>query len=126
LLQAAEACHQQDARLTVVLEAAYLTDELKIIACRCAERAEVDTVKTSTGFAPSGGSLDDARLLRKYLPEETGIEAGEIDALDRLLEFQEAGCTRFCSSAAGAILDEWKARLAATAATPPPASGPSV
>ena len=38
LLQAAEACHGQSARLTVVLESAYLTDELKIIACRCVPR----------------------------------------------------------------------------------------
>ena len=49
-----EACHKERAILKVILETAYLTDELKIIACRCCERAEVDFVKTSTGFAPSG------------------------------------------------------------------------
>jgi len=93
-----------------------LTDELKIIACRCAERAEVDIVKTSTGFAPSGCSMDDVRLMRKYLPEETGIEAaGEIETVERVLELQAAGCTRFGTRAAGAILDEWKSRLASGA-----------
>jgi deoxyribose-phosphate aldolase len=124
LLQAAEACHKQGAVLKVVLENAYLTDELKIIACRAAERAEVDTVKTSTGFAPSAFSMDDVRLMRKYLPEETGIEAaGDIETVERVLELHAAGCTRFGTDAAGAILDEWKARLAGTAAKDSPAAG---
>jgi deoxyribose-phosphate aldolase len=115
LLQAAEACHKEGAVLKVVLENAYLTDELKIVACRSAERAEVDTVKTSTGFGPSGYSLDDVRLLRKYLPEETAIEAdGEIETVERVLELHAAGCTKFGTRAAAAILDAWKARPAAT------------
>ena len=54
LSQMSEACHKEGAILKVILETAYLTDELKIIACRCCERAEVDFVKTSTGFAPTG------------------------------------------------------------------------
>ena len=53
LLQMSELCHKEGAILKVILETAYLTDELKIIACRCAARAEVDFVQTSTGFAPA-------------------------------------------------------------------------
>ena len=41
LLQMSELCHKEGALLKVILENAYLTDELKIIACRCCERAEV-------------------------------------------------------------------------------------
>ena len=64
--------------------------------------------------------MNDVRLLRKYLPEEAGIEAaGEVESLDRLFEFQEAGCTCFSSTAAGALLEEWKARLAAAALPAP-------
>lgn len=111
LLQAAEACHKEGGVLKAVLENAYLTDELKIVACRAAERAEVDTVKTSTGFAPAGYSLDDVRLLRKYLPDETAIEAdGEIETVERVLELHAAGCTRFGTRAAAAVLDAWKSR----------------
>ena len=51
LLQMAESCHKEGAILKVILENYYLTDELKIIACRCAERAEADFVSTRTGFA---------------------------------------------------------------------------
>ncbi|MGA2772752.1 MAG: hypothetical protein ABSG26_18240 [Bryobacteraceae bacterium] len=42
------------------METAYLTDELKIIACRSAARAEVDFVQTSTGFAPPDATMEGA------------------------------------------------------------------
>lgn len=107
LLQASEACHKEGASLTVVLEGAYLTDEMKIVACRCAERAEADTV------AVYGGTIDDVRLLRKQLPEETGFEVeGDFHSIDRLLEMHAAGTTRFATSAAAKLLEAWKATLA--------------
>ena len=116
LLQISELCHKEGALLKVILENAYLTDELKIIACRCCERAEVDFVKTSTGFAPSGYTLPDIALMRKYLPEEIGVKAaGGIRTVDQVLEVYQAGCTRVGTTSTAAILDEWKARL-----TPPP------
>src|SRR5215471_14374216 len=121
LLQMSELCHKEGAILKVILENAYLTDELKIIGCRCCERAEVDFVKTSTGFAPSGYTVEDIKLLRKYLPEEIGVKAaGGLRTLDQVLEVYDLGCTRIGSTRTAAFLDEWKARLAAGAA--PPAS----
>ncbi len=116
LLQLSELCHKEGALLKVILENAYLTDELKIIACRCCERAEVDFVKTSTGFAPSGYTRADLALMRKYLPEEIGVAAaGGIHTLDQVLEGYQAGCTRIGTTSTAAILNEWQARL-----TPPP------
>ena len=121
LLQMSELCHKEGAILKVILENAYLTDELKIIACRCCERAEVDFVKTSTGFAPSGYTVEDIKLLRKYLPEEIGVKAaGGLRTVDQVLEVYDLGCTRIGSTRTAAFLEEWKARLAAVAA--PPAS----
>ena len=118
LLQMSELCHKEGALLKVILENAYLTDELKIIACRCAERAEVDFVTTSTGFAPTGYTLGDIALMRRHLPEEIGVEAaGGIRTLDQALEVYQAGCTRISTTSTAAILDEWQARLA-----PPPAA----
>ena len=118
LLQMSELCHKEGALLKVILENAYLTDELKIIACRCCERAEVDFVSTSTGFAPSGYTLPDIALMRQHLPEEIGVKAaGGIRTLDQVLEAYQAGCTRIGTASTAAILDEWKARL-----KPPPAT----
>ncbi|HLK64891.1 MAG TPA: deoxyribose-phosphate aldolase [Bryobacteraceae bacterium] len=114
LSQMSEACHKEGAILKVTLETAYLTEELKIIACRCCERAEVDFVKTSTGFAPSGYTADDVRLLRKYLPEEIAIEAeGGFRTVAEILPAYEGGCAKIATTATAAILEEWKARLAA-------------
>lgn len=113
LLQMAELCHKEGAILKVILENAYLTEELKIIACRCCERAEVDFVATSTGFAPTGYTLDDVKLMRKHLPEETGVKAsGDVQTLDEVLALIEAGVSRIGTASSAAILDEWKAHLA--------------
>jgi deoxyribose-phosphate aldolase len=118
LSQMAESCHKEGALLKVILETAYLNEELKIIACRCCERAEVDFVKTSTGFGPGSYTMEDLKLLRKYLPEEIGIKAaGGIRSVDDVLAVYEAGCSRVGTTATAAILDDWKSRLAATAPT---------
>ena len=112
LLQMSELCHKEGAILKVILENAYLTDELKIIACRCCERAEVDFVTTSTGFAPTGYTMEDVKLMRKHLPEEIGVKAaGGIRTVDEVLALCEAGVTRIGTGSTAAILDEWQGRL---------------
>ena len=121
LLQMSELCHKEGAILKVIFENAYLTDELKIIACRCCERAEVDFVKTSTAFGPRGYSVDDIKLLRKHLPPEIGVKAaGGLKTVDQILEVVELGATRIGTTSTAKILDEWKARIA-----PPPAVTPA-
>ena len=109
LSQISEACHKERARFTVILENAWLTDELKIIALRCAERAEADAVGTSTGFGPGGYTVADIALMRKYLPEETGVEAAGVSTLAQLLEAHQAGCTRVGTEHTATIFEEWKA-----------------
>jgi deoxyribose-phosphate aldolase len=112
LLQAAEECHKQGALLKVIFENAYLTDELKIVACRISARAEVDFVKTSTAFAPTGYTLEDLKLMRAHTPGSIGIKAaGGVRTLEKALEVYQVGCARFGATATAAILDEWKARL---------------
>lgn len=112
LLQMADTCHQQGALLKVIFENAYLTDELKMVACRICGRAGVDFVSTATGFAPAGYSLDDLRLIRTRAPENIQIKAGGgAQTVEAVLEAYQAGCSRFGATAAAAILEDWKARL---------------
>jgi deoxyribose-phosphate aldolase len=112
LLQCAEECHKQDALLKVIFENAYLTDELKIVACRISARAEVDFVKTSTAFAPTGYTVEDLKLMRSHTPAHMGVKAaGGVRTLERALEVYQVGCSRFGATATAAILDDWKARL---------------
>jgi deoxyribose-phosphate aldolase len=110
--QMADACHEQRAILKVIFENAYLTDELKIVACRICGRAGADFVKTSTGFAPTGYTLEDLRLMRAHTNPDIQIKAaGGVRTLDAALEVYQAGCSRFGATATVTILEEWKARL---------------
>src|SRR5262245_28170915 len=52
------------AKLKVIFENAFLGDAHKLALCRICSELEVDWVKTSTGFGPSGATLDDLRLMR--------------------------------------------------------------
>jgi len=129
LVQMAGACRSEGAILKVILENAYLSEDLKIIACKIAKRAEVDFVKTSTGFAPGGSTMADLRLMAaKCHPRVKVKAAGGLRTLDLMLEAYQNGADRFGATATAYILDEWKARLAQAAKakekTAPPA-GPS-
>lgn len=117
LQQMAAACHEQDAILKVIFENAYLTDELKIIACRICGRAGADFVKTSTGFAPSGYTLHDLQLMRAHTSPNVRIKAaGGVRTLEKAFEVYQAGCSRFGATATVSILENWKARLKEVAA----------
>ena len=112
LMQMAQACHENGALLKVIFENAYLTDELKIIACRISARADVDFLKTSSAFAPTGYTLEDLRLMRKHAPARIGIKAASgVRTLQTALEVYEAGCSRFGATRTAEILDAWKAHL---------------
>jgi len=113
LAQMAEACHDAGAILKVIFENAYLTDELKIVACKIATHTGCDFVKTSTGFAPTGATLEDLRLMRAHSGPNVRVKAaGGVRTLERAIEVYQAGCDRFGATATIAILEDWKARLA--------------
>jgi deoxyribose-phosphate aldolase len=98
-------------QVKVILENAYLTDEEKIIACKLVEAAGADYVKTSTGFAPTGATLADVKLMRATCSPKVKVKsAGGVKTLDRLLEFLDAGIDRSGSSSTASILDDFIAR----------------
>jgi deoxyribose-phosphate aldolase len=112
----AELCHAHSAILKVIFENAYLTDEFKILACQCCAKANVDFVKTSTGFAPSGYTVADLKLMRQHTPAHIAVKAASgLKTLDQVLEVRAIGVTRVGLTSTAAVLDEWKARLAAPA-----------
>lgn len=111
LMQMSEACRREGALLNVILETGYLSDDLKIIACGCCERAEVDFVSTSTGFGPASYTLKDLNLLRNHLPEEIQLKAeGDIRTVEQVIEVYEAGCSRAGTRFAATVLDDWNVR----------------
>lgn len=101
--------HRRDVKVKVILENAYLTDEQKIIACQIAEAAGADWVKTSTGYAPSGATLEDIRLMRATVSANVQVKAaGGVRTLEALLAVIDAGVTRCGATATAPILEEFK------------------
>ncbi len=118
--QMAQACHEGGAILKVIFENAYLSDELKIIACRICSRAGADFVKTSTGFAPTGATLEDLRLMRQHSDPRVQVKAaGGVRTLDKAIQVHQAGCARFGATATVTILEDWKKKLREMAAAAP-------
>jgi deoxyribose-phosphate aldolase len=104
-----DAAHAHGAKVKVILENAYLTDEQKVRACQLAEKAGADWVKTSTGFAPSGATLEDLRLMRRTVSEKVQVKAaGGVRTLDALFAVIDAGVTRCGATATQAMLEEFK------------------
>jgi deoxyribose-phosphate aldolase len=93
------------ALLKVILETCYLTDDEKAVACRLAQEAGADFVKTSTGFGSGGATLADVRLMRRTVGEEMGVKAsGGIRTYEAAKAMIEAGATRIGASAGVAII----------------------
>jgi deoxyribose-phosphate aldolase len=99
------------ALVKVILENAYLTNEEKALACRLAEAAGADFVKTSTGFAPSGATIEDLKLMRASVGPRVQVKAaGGVRTLDAILAVIDTGTTRVGATATAAILDEFRKR----------------
>ena len=99
------------ALVKVILENAYLTDEQKVRGCKLSEKAGADFVKTSTGYAPSGSTMDDLRLMRASVSDRVKVKAaGGIRTLDLLVEGLNAGMDRCGATATAAIIDDLRRR----------------
>ncbi|MDG2950506.1 deoxyribose-phosphate aldolase [Exercitatus varius] len=94
--------------LKVILETAVLDDETIIAACRAAEAAGADFVKTSTGFHPAGGATVHAvKLMADTVGGRLGVKAsGGIRTGADALAMIEAGATRLGLSATAKIVEE--------------------
>jgi deoxyribose-phosphate aldolase len=118
-IQAVVEAANRRALVKVIFENAYLNDEQKKQACLIAEQAGADFVKTSTGFAPGGATLEDVRLMRSSVSPHIQVKAaGGVRTLDAALAMIDAGVTRMGATATAAILDEFARRQAGQAPTP--------
>jgi deoxyribose-phosphate aldolase len=103
----ARACHAGDAILKVIVEAALLTDEEKVVACQLAKVAGADFVKTSTGFGPGGATAADVALMRRVVGLAMGVKAaGGIRTYEDAQRMIAAGASRIGASASVKIVQE--------------------
>lgn len=101
------ACHLQNKQVKVIIETAYLSEEEIIQACKICANCEADFVKTSTGFASSGATVEAVELMRKTLPAKVKIKAaGGIRDAAFAEKLIAAGADRIGASASVKMLTE--------------------
>ncbi|MCS6940903.1 MAG: deoxyribose-phosphate aldolase [Roseiflexaceae bacterium] len=102
-----EAAHAGGALCKVIIETALLTDDEKRRACLLAVEAGADFVKTSTGFASGGATVEDVALMRAVVGERARIKAaGGIRTLADARAMIAAGADRIGTSSGVAIVRE--------------------
>ncbi|HTC94434.1 MAG TPA: deoxyribose-phosphate aldolase [Terriglobales bacterium] len=103
----AEVTHQGGAILKVIIETALLTREEKIKACELAVAAGAEFVKTSTGFAGGGATVEDVALMRQAVGDRAKVKAsGGIRSAADFQAMVSAGADRVGASASVAIMRE--------------------
>lgn len=106
-LKAVVSVAKNRALVKVIIEAALLTESEKIIACQLAKEAGANFVKTSTGFAATGATPADIRLMREVVGETMGVKAsGGIKTAKEVRLLIESGASRIGTSSSVAILAE--------------------
>ena len=104
--------HAAQAKVKVIFENAFLKDAHKIELCRICGDVRADWVKTSTGYAETGATIEDLKLMRQHSPAHVQVKAaGGVRTYEKLLEVHGIGVTRVGATATKLILDEAKAKL---------------
>ncbi len=101
--------HASGGLIKVIFEMAYLDQFEKILTCLLCKEAGADFVKTSTGFGPSGATLEDVHLMRAVVGDVTqmGVKAaGGIRTYADAINMIKAGANRIGASAGVNIVSE--------------------
>lgn len=110
-------CRQYNVTSKVIFENCYLTDQEKIALCQIAVKVKPDFIKTSTGFGPSGATLEDVKLMKQHVGDVVKVKAaGGIRNADTFKKMIAAGAERIGTSAGIAIIEEIKKDLQTTQA----------
>lgn len=92
--------------LKVIIESGILTDDEIIKCCQLYAGAGVNFVKTSTGYAEKGASVEAVQLMRRHLPSHIKIKAsGGIRTYEFAKQLIDAGADRLGCSASVAIVN---------------------
>ena len=103
--------HARNCKVKVIFENAFLKDEHKIELCKICAEVRADWVKTSTGYAETGATIEDLKLMRQHSPPHVQVKAaGGVRTYEKLLEVRAIGVSRVGATATKQILDDAKAK----------------
>ncbi|UXU59694.1 deoxyribose-phosphate aldolase [Staphylococcus agnetis] len=95
----------QGKTVKVIIETTLLTDDEKVKACELAKAAHATFVKTSTGFAGGGATVEDVKLMKETVGDALEVKAsGGVRNLDDFKAMVDAGATRIGASAGVQIM----------------------
>ncbi|WP_435197141.1 deoxyribose-phosphate aldolase [Natronomonas sp. EA1] len=86
----------------VIIESSLLTNDELHRACQAAQDADADFVKTATGFAVGGATVEDVREMSEYLPVKA---SGGVGSYAEAMAMFEAGATRIGASSGVEIVE---------------------
>jgi len=93
--------------IKIIIESGILTNEEIIKCCDLYGAAGVDFMKTSTGYAEKGATVEAVQLMRKHLADKIQIKAsGGIKTYTFAKQLIDAGATRLGCSSSVEILTE--------------------
>lgn len=103
--------------LKVIIESGILLEEEIIKCCEIYAKYGVDYVKTSTGYAEKGASVEAVKLMRTHLPQNIQIKAsGGVRTFAFAQELIAAGATRLGTSSGVVLMKEAKGEATTGAA----------
>lgn len=99
-------CKEHHVLSKVIFENYYLTKDEIVIAAKIAKKIKPDFIKTSTGFAPGGATVEDVRLMKETVGNDVQVKAaGGIRDWPTCKQMIEAGATRIGTSSSFVILE---------------------
>jgi deoxyribose-phosphate aldolase len=102
---------KKDKVIKVIIESGVLTQDELLKCCELYGAAGIDYLKTSTGFAEKGATLEAVKTMRENLPAHVKIKAsGGIKTFEFANQLIAAGATRLGCSASVAIIEEQSAQ----------------
>jgi deoxyribose-phosphate aldolase len=101
----AEVIHNKGKVFKLIVESGILSDNEIIECCEKLGNAGIDFMKTSTGYAEKGATVEAVQLMRKHLPSNIRIKAsGGIRDFEFAKKLVDAGADRLGCSASVAIV----------------------
>lgn len=102
-----EAAHGCGVTVKVIIETSLLTEEEKRDAAEIVKRSGAEYIKTSTGFAGGGATVEDVRNLKAWVGEGVKVKAsGGIRTREFALQLVEAGADRLGTSVGVQLIAE--------------------
>jgi len=99
----------QGATVKVILENCFLNDEEKRRACEWISQTGARFVKTSTGYARGGATLEDVRLMYEAVAGKCQVKAaGGIRTMEEVLAFLRAGARRMGSTRSDQFIQAYR------------------